>query len=119
MRACCWRSSARTTCSCSTRACTEKWSENAGCSRLYLVLFAAYAVAYRDVLRRYNGLAVLALGIAFLIVSALFDEYSHGQYLLEDGAKLMGIGTIVSLFVVIAYTRLRTIHLREESETVP
>lgn len=86
---------------------------------LYLVLFAAYAVAYRELLRRYSGLAVLSLGIGFLIVSALFDEYSRDQYLLEDGAKLMGIGTIVSLFVVIAYTRLRTIHLGEESETVP
>lgn len=81
---------------------------------LYLVLFAAYAVTYRDFLRRYSGLAVLSLGIGFLIVSALFDEYTRGQFLLEDGAKLMGIGTIVSLFAVIAFTRLRSIQVGEE-----
>lgn len=80
----------------------------------YLVLFAAYAISYRSFLRRYDGVAVLSLGIGFLIVSAVLDEYTHNQYLLEDGAKLMGIGTIVSLFVAIAYTRLRTIHLAGE-----
>lgn len=80
----------------------------------YLILFAAYAVTYRSFLRRYGGLAVLSLGIGFLIVSALLDEYTRNRYLLEDGAKLMGIGTIVSLFVVIAYTRLRSIHVGEE-----
>jgi hypothetical protein len=80
----------------------ERWTY-----ALYLVLFAAYVFAYRRFLRRYDGLRILGVAFAFFLTSLLLDRLENQRHLLEDGAKLLGIATIVSLFTAISFSHLR------------
>ena len=84
------------------KAFSERWV-----FATYLALFVAYAVVYRAMLRRFDGVRLLGLGIALLVISALVDRYWPGHRLIEDGAKLLAIATIVALFGAMAFAHLR------------
>jgi hypothetical protein len=91
----------------------ERWTYLA-----YMVLFAAYVFAYREFLRRYDGLRILGVAFAFFLTSLLLDRLEHQRRLLEDGSKLLGIATIVALFTAISFSHLR-VAASAEHETRP
>lgn len=73
----------------------------------YLILVVAYAVAFRDFIRRRDGTLLLAAGVALLALSAAVDVLWDGHYFFEDGAKLAGVGMIVFFFTRAAFETLR------------
>jgi hypothetical protein len=75
---------------------------------LYAVAIVAYAVVFRDFLRR-HGLLLIPAAAALFAVSGLLDFTldEEAPFLVEDGAKLLGIVTWTFFFTAAAVRELR------------
>ena len=86
------------------------WSEDAAYV-LYGCLFAFYAIRYRDLIRAlapgFFGFATVALAISVGIDLLHAEERSAWGYYVEEGVKLMGIGTWVAFVASASVSAVR------------
>lgn len=75
---------------------------------IYTVAIVVYGYVYRDFLRR-HGLWLLPIAFVLFAISGMLDVTldADSPFLIEDGAKLLGIVTWTVFFTLAAVTELR------------
>lgn len=82
----------------------------------YLAVFGWWMMAFRLQLIERNPLALAAI-FGFFGVSILSDQLVSGGYVLEDGAKLLGISTWCAYFTTAAAAHIR--HGAQSKDAIP
>jgi hypothetical protein len=73
----------------------------------YFFLLAAFPVVHRHFLQAHGVLPFLPLSLALLVFSGVLDQYFPGHHIVEDGAKLLAVVTLVTALGLTAVQTLR------------